>query len=188
MTKKIIAFGASNSRQSINKKLANFAAHQITDAEVNLLDLNDFEMPIYSIDREKESGIPALAQEFKNHIKEADGIVISFAEHNGAYSTAFKNIFDWISRIEKNVWLDKPMFLLATSPGGRGGRTVLDIALNKFKFMNKNTISSFSLPSFYKNFSEEKGIIDEELLQSFKEQLGIFEGALAMELEKLEVE
>ncbi|MCP4441767.1 MAG: NAD(P)H-dependent oxidoreductase [Aureispira sp.] len=176
--KKIVAFGASSSKESINKKLANFAANQVDEASVYLLDLNSFEMPIYSVDKEKESGIHPLAVAFKEYIKDADGIVISFAEHNGAYSAAFKNIFDWISRIDQDVWMNKPMFLLATSPGARGGQTVLDIAVNKFKFMNKNTITSFSLPSFYQNFSEEEGIKEETLAKAFTEQLNTFAEAL----------
>lgn len=178
MSKTIIAFGASNSKKSINKQLANFAAQQILDAEVILLDLNDFEMPLYGIDREIESGIPQLAHDFKAQLKKADGFIISFAEHNGAYSVAFKNIFDWISRIESDIWSNKPMFLLATSPGGRGGKTVLDIAVNKFKYMTQNTIASFSLPSFQQNFSRENGIADADLTTSFKEQLSIFTNAL----------
>lgn len=182
MSKKIVALGASNSRNSINKKLATFAAKQVENAEVTILDLNDFEMPIYSIDREKESGIPDLAQEFKNHLKASDGIIISFAEHNGAYSVAFKNVMDWVSRMEGSTWEDKPMFLLATSPGGRGGQTVLEIAVNKFQRMTKNTVSHFSLPSFGQNFSDEKGITAEDLLKSFQEQLKIFTLALDKEL------
>ena len=178
MAVKIIAFGASNSKQSINKKLAFYAANQIPDTDVNLLDLNDFEMPIFSVDREKETGIPALAVEFRQHLKNADGIVISFAEHNGAYSTAFKNIYDWISRIDNDVWMNKPMFLLATSPGGRGAKTVLEIALNKFTLMNKNRIAHFSLPSFNQNFSEENGITNLDLLKEFKQQLQYFVAAL----------
>ncbi|MCJ7801129.1 MAG: NAD(P)H-dependent oxidoreductase, partial [Candidatus Marinimicrobia bacterium] len=88
---------------------------------------------------------------------------------------AFKNIFDWISRIEKDVWMNKPMFLLATSPGKHGGKSVLDIAENKFKRMNKNAIFSFSLPSFNKNFSEKEGITDKTLLNMFNKQLVLFE-------------
>lgn len=174
MSKKILAFGASNSKNSINKKLATFAANQIDDVDITILDLNDFEMPIYSIDRENESGIPGLAVQFKNYIKEADGLIISFAEHNGAYTVAFKNVMDWMSRLEGSVWENKPMFLLATSPGARGARTVLDIATNSFKFRNKNTLNSFSLPSFHTNFSEEKGITDDALLNLFDEQLKLF--------------
>lgn len=175
MTKKIIAFGASSSKNSINSKLANFTANQISNAKVKLLDLNNFEMPIFSVDRELEFGIPPLAYEFKEYIKNVDGIIISFAEHNGAYSAAFKNIFDWISRIEKDVWFDKPMFLLATSPGKRGGESVLGIAVKKFKLMNKNAIFSFSLPSFNINFSEKEGITDKTLLNIFNKQLALFE-------------
>ncbi|MEM1320504.1 MAG: NADPH-dependent FMN reductase [Bacteroidota bacterium] len=178
MPKSIVAFGASNSTQSINKRFASYAAHQIADAEINLLDLNDYEMPIYSMDREKASGIPAQAQQFLDHLRSADGIVISFAEHNGAYSAAFKNIFDWVSRIDNKLWGDKPMLLLATSPGGRGGQTVLDIAKNKFKFMNTNTLASFSLPLFHQHFSEEEGIKDEALKASFEAALQVFVQAL----------
>lgn len=173
--KRILAFGASNSMNSINKSFAQFAANCFSNAEVQLLDLNDFEMPIYSIDREKENGFPAEAIEFKEHIKAADAIVISFAEHNGAYTAAFKNIFDWISRIEKDVWANKPMLLLSTSPGARGGATVLEIAVNKFQRMNTNKIFSFSLPLFKENFKNDVGILDSALADDFKSKLASIE-------------
>ena len=136
MSKKIIAIGASNSKNSINKALATYAANRVEGANVQVLDLNDYEMPIYGIDYENEHGIPQKAEDFRNALHASDGIVISFAEHNGAYSVAFKNVMDWISRIKGDVWGNKPMLLMATSPGGRGGKTVLDIAVAKFAFMN----------------------------------------------------
>ncbi len=177
MNKKIVAFGASNSKNSINSQLAGYAASQVDNATVNSLNLNDFEMPIYSIDREMETGIPALAHAFKEEINKADAIIISFAEHNGSYSVAFKNIFDWMSRIDQNVWMNKPMFLLATSPGGYGAKTVLNLAEGRFKRSNTNTVVSFSLPSFMQNFNEA-GILDEELNSEFREQLNQFSAAL----------
>lgn len=176
--KKILAFGASNSRQSINKTLATFTANQIPNVEVKLLDLNDFEMPIFSIDRENENGIHDLAKQFKQEIIDADGIIISFAEHNSAYSTAFKNIYDWVSRINGNVWETKPMFLLATSPGGWGGKSVLELAYNRFSRGYENTIVTFSLPEFQKNFSAKNGILAGVLQKEFKEKLSLFEKAL----------
>ncbi len=178
MSKKVIAFGASNSRNSINKKLAIFAANQLANVEVSILDLNDFEMPIYSIDREKENGIPDLAKQFKALIQDADGVIVSFAEHNSSYTAAYKNIYDWMSRLEGSVWGGKPMFLLATSPGGRGAKTVLEAALSTYQRGNEHTLASFSLPSFGQNFSVEKGILDGDLLVGFQEQLGLFEGSL----------
>ena len=66
---KILAFGASSSKKSINKRLAVYVAHRIPNADVNVLDLNDYEMPIYSIDRENEDGIPDLAYTFKEQFK-----------------------------------------------------------------------------------------------------------------------
>jgi NAD(P)H-dependent FMN reductase len=177
MSRKIIAFGASNSKNSINKKLATYAAQQMANAEITILDLNDFEMPIYSIDRENESGIPALASSLKQLIKEADGLIISFAEHNSAYTVAFKNVMDWMSRLEGTVWENKPMFLLATSPGGRGGSSVLALASNSFKYMNDNSLAFFSLPAFHINFSTEECIVDASLSNQFNEQLKAFSTA-----------
>ena len=77
---KILAFGASSSKTSINKKLASFVANKIAPQEAILIDLNDYEMPIYSDDRKRADGIPKKAYEFKNLIKDSDGIVISLAE------------------------------------------------------------------------------------------------------------
>lgn len=161
--KKIIAFGASSSKTSINKELATYAANQFQNAIVEVLDLNDFEMPIYSVDKEKDNGIPQLAQDFYAKLGTADAIVISFAEHNGAYSAAFKNIFDWTSRINAKTFQEKQVLLLATSSGPRGGSSVLEIAKNRFPFQGAVVKGSFSLPSFNDNFDAEKGITNEDL-------------------------
>ncbi len=165
--KKIIAFGASSSKTSINKKLATYAANQFENAQVEVLDLNDYELPVFSVDKEAENGISQLAQDFYSKIGSADLIVISFAEHNGNYSAAFKNIFDWTSRINAKFFQEKPVLLLATSPGARGGSSVLEIAKARFPFQGAVVKGSFSLPSFYENFDVANGIINNE----FKNQL-----------------
>tara|TARA_B100000900_G_scaffold81807_1_gene66011 strand:- start:705 stop:1238 length:534 start_codon:yes stop_codon:yes gene_type:complete len=172
--KQIVAFGASSSKKSINKDLASYAASVIEDANVLILDLNDFEMPIYSIDYENDHGIPEKAFKFKEKLKTADGIIISFAEHNSVYTAAFKNIFDWISRIEKVVWFNKPMFLLSTSDGDRGAKTVLQIAYNRMSFGNPYKIPTFSLPNFKKNFDKNNGILDIDLNDEFQNALKVF--------------
>ena len=165
--KKIIAFGASSSKASINKQLATYAANQFKDVEVEILDLNDYEMPIFSTDKETDNGIPQLAHDFYSKLGTADLIVISFAEHNGAYSAAFKNIFDWTSRINAKTFQEKQTLLLSTSPGPRGGSSVLEIAKNRFPFQGAVVKGSFSLPSFYENSDAVNGIINDE----YKNQL-----------------
>lgn len=171
---KILAFAASTSSTSINRQLANHAAARIPGAEVNELDLRQFDLPIYSSDEEESNGIPAAAQEFKDLITNHDGIVLSLAEHNGSYSAAFKNLYDWTSRIDANVWADKPMLLLASSPGGRGGATVLEAAKATFPRMGANLKASFSLPSFYDNFSTDEGITDDALASELTQAIQDF--------------
>ena len=142
--KKIIAFGGSSSRNSINKQLAIYVANLFPNVEVEILDLNDYEMPVFSVDKEKENGIHNLAHDFYTKIGTADFIVLSLAEHNGSYSSAFKNTLDWASRINAKTFQQKPMFLLATSPGARGGAGVLDIATKRFPFQGAEVKGSFS--------------------------------------------
>jgi len=159
MNKKVIAFAASNSSRSINKQLVTYACALIDGAEVEILDLNDYEMPLFSIDREDEMGQHELAQAFLQKINNCDGILISFAEHNGAYSAAYKNLYDWISRIQPKVYQDKPMVLLSTSPGGRGGQSVLELALSQIPRFGGQVQASVSVPSFGENFDLEAKVI-----------------------------
>lgn len=156
---KIIAFGASPSKNSINKKLATYTASLFKNAEVEILDLNDFQMPIFSVDIEAEIGQHDNAKAFLAKIASADFLVVSMAENNGNYSSAFKNIFDWCTRIQKEVFQQKPMLLMATSPGGRGGATVLEIAKTAFPRFGTEIKGTFSLPNFNDNFDVEKGRI-----------------------------
>ena len=176
---KILAFGASNSRNSINKQLAAYAAAQFAEAEVTLIDLHDFDMPVFGVDREKEEGIPSLAHDFKALIEAHDLLVFSMAEHNGSYTVAFKNLMDWTSRIEQKLWAGRPIFMLSTSPGRRGGASVLETASVRAGFMGGEVIATFSLPSFRNNFSAEEGIIDPELDALFQQQLAKVSAYLA---------
>ena len=172
--KNILAFGASSSVNSINKIFANYSSKQIPNSVTNLLDLNDFEMPIFSIDKQKANGIPQEATDFKKHISNCDAIIISFAEHNGSYTSAFKNILDWISRIERIVWCGKPMLLLSASDGERGAKLVLNTAFKRIKRENSDTLFKFSLKNFHSSFDLEKGILDPELNKIYKSVLRDF--------------
>ena len=160
--KNIITIGASSSKKSINKVLAEYAGNLLNNVQLTKVDLNDYEIPMFSIDIEEEQGFSEGLNELNKVIESADGFIISFAEHNGAYSTAFKNAFDWLSRINGKVWRDKPMLLLATSPGPRGGQTVLEIAKGRFPYMGGKIIGDMSFPSFFDNFQEGE-IVDSDL-------------------------
>jgi NAD(P)H-dependent FMN reductase len=160
--KKVIAFAGSNSSKSINKVLATYVAQNIPNSQVTILDLNDYDLPIYGVDIEERIGIPNYALDLLNEIKSADVIVLSIAEHNGTYSTAFKNAFDWMSRLDSKLWSNIPMLLMSTSPGERGGVSALEIAKLRFQYMGGNIIDSFAFPSFNENFKNGK-VVNKEL-------------------------
>ncbi len=161
---KILSLGASTSSASINRQLANYAAHKVTGAVVTELDLRSLNVPIYSSDEEQSNGIPADAQRFLDSIRDHDALVLSLAEHNGSYTAAFKNLYDWTSRLEQKLWSGKPMLLLLTSPGPRGGASVMEAAKATFPRMGAELKASFSLPSFYDNFTD--GEISNQALAS----------------------
>ena len=175
--KNIIAFAGSNSENSINKQLATYAASLVDGVDVTILDLNDFELPMYSKQLEASDGIPKNAEQFLNHIRQSDGIIISLAEYNGAYTSVFKNLFDWMSRAEQKTFLNKAMLLMATSPGARGGQSVLGIAMDRFPYHDANITGSFSLPSFNDNFKDGK-LINEALNAQLLEEVKQFQDSL----------
>ena len=97
--KNIVVIGGSSSKNSINKVLAEYVGSLVNNVELTKIDLNDFEMPLFSVDVEAEKGIPQKTKDLNDFIENADAFIVSLAEHNGAYSVAFKNAYDWLSRI-----------------------------------------------------------------------------------------
>ncbi len=175
--KKIVAFAGSNSSASINRQLITYTLESFKDFEIKFLDLNDYEMPIYSHDREKMEGVPQFALDFRNRLHEADGIIVSVAEHNWNITAAMKNLLDWCSRVDMNIFNAKPMLLMSASISRAGGARAMEYMLTTKDKFNMNLIETFSLPSFNHTFADGK-IKDEELkkdlfakIDSFKQSL-----------------
>ena len=166
----ILAFGASNSRQSINRRLADYAAQLVAGATVEILDIHDYEMPIFSEDREQDLGQPPQARAFLQKIHEANALVVSFAEHNGSYTAAYKNLFDWASRIDRAVFQQKPVVYLSTSPGPGGAAKVLAAAVGSAPYFGADVIASLSVPSFHDNFDVQAGRLTDPALQQELQQ------------------
>ncbi len=174
--KKILAFGGSTSSTSINKQLASFTASLISKVETEIIDFKDFYVPIYSMD-EEGNGFPDSMAELSKLMKGFDGFVVSLAEHNGSYAAAFKNNLDWLSRIDRKIFNDKPVLLMAASSGGRGGASVLADAEAYFPHAGASDIISFSFPSFYQNFDNGQ-ITNEELKNQLLNKIHIFKNKL----------
>ena len=165
----LLAIGGSNSKNSINKAFAYFTAHLFEGASISKVDISQIDVPLYSIDKETELGIPSQVIEFANQIDETDLIILSLAENNGSFNVGLKNLMDWTSRIkDRKTFNGKPMLLMATSPGPRGGASVLESAKMLFPYSGAKVIATFSLPEFYKNFDPHQGVTNEQLLDELK--------------------
>lgn len=173
--KKILAFAGSNSSTSINHKLVEFVVSEINKHEIRVIKLVNYPIPMYSEDEEKNNGFPGMIMGLRQEISESDALIISVNEHNGSWGAFFKNVIDWLSRLDRNFLEGKKILLMSTSPGKRGGVSSLEYAKNVFPRFGAEILESFSFPSFYDNFSvEENTVTEETLLLGLNEVLSTF--------------
>lgn len=128
ITPKVLAFAGSTRTDSYNKKLVKIAAAgaRAAGAEVTVIDLRDFPMPLYDGDLEAKDGIPPAAQQFKKLLLSHQGLLIASPEYNSAISGVLKNAIDWASRQGPGetplACFDKKIAaLMSASPGALGG-------------------------------------------------------------------
>ena len=129
MTKpKILAFAGSTRTDSYNKKLVKISSTGATDAgaDVTVIDLRDFPMPIYDGDLEQKDGLPSNARKLKDIMLAHQGFLISSPEYNSSISAVFKNTIDWTSRqsegeIPLACFKNKVAGIMSASPGMLGG-------------------------------------------------------------------
>ena len=124
----VLAFSGSTRNDSLNQKLVTEAAlvTKQLGANVTLVNLKDYEMPLYNSDLEAKDGQPIKAQELREKMKKSQVIMIASPEYNGSLSGTLKNTIDWLSRDEngqpsRDAYLGKKFVIMSTSPGPSGG-------------------------------------------------------------------
>ncbi len=128
---KFLVFAGSTRTQSFNRRLAAVAAHMARDAgaEVTLLELTDFDIPLYNADLETV-GTPADVIRLKEVLDAHPAWVICSPEYNGSYTGLLKNTIDWASSPVAGhaEWSDgtrpfagKVVGMLSASNGALGG-------------------------------------------------------------------
>ena len=182
---KLIAFAGSTRQGSLNRAVVSAAVEHAREAgaEVELIELSDFELPIYNGDLESEKGIPAAAIALKKKFLEADGFIIASPEYNSAFSPLLKNTIDWCSRAESDdepplaAYAGKYALLLAASPGALGGlrglyalRTLLqNISVTVFPDM-------LAVRSAYDVVGDDGSIVDDSWNKKIKNLASDFVG------------
>lgn len=169
---KIIALSGSLRMSSFNQKLVAIAAAGASKAgaEVQVVNLSDYDIPLFSEDLEAD-GIPAAVNDLKSLFAQSHGILLASPEYNGSLSGVLKNAIDWLSRPSKEVSIGsafqgKVVGLMATSPGGLGGLRGLsharDVVYNLGSIVNPNQIA---VPSAYQAFDDQGQLLDEKMQQ-----------------------
>ena len=187
---KILAFAGSARKDSLNKKLLKIAAAgaEATGADITLVDLADFEMPLFNQDLESERGMPDKAGEFKRLMIAHDGFLIASPEYNSAFSPLLKNTIDWASRSESDdepplvAYRGKTAAIMGTSPGGMGGMrglVMLRMLLGNLGVMVLP--DQQAVPNGFQAFNDDGSMRDDKLekrIRTLGENLVRFTGRL----------
>ncbi len=171
---KILAFAGSNSSQSINFQLVKYTLSLLNDQESRLLNMTNYPFPMFSEDLERVEGYSNSLMELREDIRRVDGIVLSVNEHNRNPSAYFKNLIDWLSRLDRKFLSNKKVLLMATSKGKGGGSRALEITKNLLPGFGAEVVATFSLPAFNDNFAVGKGIVSKSLKEEHAKAVAVF--------------
>lgn len=189
-TPRILAFGGSLRHDSFNQKLAAIAAEgaRAAGAEVTLIALRDFPMPLFDQDIEAEIGKPAEARRLKELFLSHQGLLISSPEYNSGYSAALKNAIDWVSRGDSpdeppiSALAGKSAVLMAASPGHLGGlRGLVSLRMLLGNLGITLLPDQIAIPSAFQAFGTDGRLIDPKQ----EERVKALGAALTAQLAKL---
>lgn len=174
---KICVFAGSLRRDSLNKKLAREAARLLAARghETDFVDLQPLAIPVYDGDAEAAGGVPAGAAELSRRVATADALVVSTPEYNGSIPGILKNAIDWLSRIKPVAFFDKPLLLLAASPGALGGVRSLWHTRVPFEVLGAHVFPDMlGLPRAHEAFDDAGRLKDAAFAQRLQDLLERF--------------
>jgi len=174
---KVLVVAASLRSGSLNEKLAALAARvaQQTGAVVDHRSLQEFDVPSYDGDVEKDAGIPGGAAEFKRRLDECDAFIVASPEYNGSMPGVLKNLIDWTSRFRPQPFDSKQGLLMSASPSMGGGNRGLWALRMPFEHLGARIYPDmFSLAQAHKAFTDGGDIADTALRARFDKNLQAF--------------
>lgn len=176
---KIIAFAGSTRTESYNKKLLKAAVFgaRAAGAEVTLIDLKDYPLPLYDGDLEKKEGIPINAKKLRELFNNHHGLLMSLPEYNSSMSGVFKNTIDWISRPDKGeeelqCFKGKVAALMSASTGRWGGLRGLVHVRAMFENIHVLVMTEQICVSKADTAFDEYGNLKDETLRKSVEAIG----------------
>lgn len=175
---RILVFGGSLRAESYNQKLAAIAAEAAREAgaEVTLISLRDYRLPLFDADFEEEHGKTEEAKKLKGMFVNSDGFIIASPEYNSGITGALKNTIDWVSRADSDdeppliAFSGKSAVIIAASPGPRGGaRSLAQLRLLLENIRVDVIEGEVTIPKAYEAFGDDGQILDSEKTAAVKE-------------------
>ncbi len=142
---------ASNSKTSINREVANKINEKIS---LNIIEVNESKIPMYSPQLEAE-GFPDEVQRIYSLIRADSKFIIFTPEYNGYTTPYFKNLIDWISRIEHGFLKDIDVKIICVSPGSAGGASVRKLLSEAYSFFGAKNVDTYGVGDFYTKVEDE---------------------------------
>lgn len=151
MTVRILGFGGSLRKGSYNSALLREASdHMPEDSRLEIFDISS--IPIYNQDHENNP--PQVVLNFKEAIKDADGLLIVTPEYNYSIPGFLKNAIDYASRPpETNYFRGKPVAFMSASTGMLGGSRAQYHLRQVAVFLDMKPINR---PEVFINFAQTK--------------------------------
>lgn len=159
---KFFLMAASLRKDSINRKLAYLMEKKLISLghEVAHHQFSEYDLPLYNADIQ-DKGFPANVQKFLDDINKADGLIFVIPEYNYSVPGTFKNLFDWISRVQPMPWSGKKVSLNSASPAQVGGARCLIHMRPSFEGCGSFICpDSFMLANAYDAFNEDGSLKD----------------------------
>jgi NAD(P)H-dependent FMN reductase len=190
---KLLAFAGSTRAESYNKRLVRIAVEGAREAgaEVTLIDLRDFPLPLFDEDLEAAQGLPESARKLKGLMREHDGFLIASPEYNSSLTAVLKNAIDWASRTESDdepallAFRDKTAAIMSASPGALGGLRGLVHLRSILGNIGVLVLpDQVSVPAAHGAFTDDGALQDERKLKQVKalgRKLALVTGKLAQD-------
>ena len=136
---KILAFAGSLRKDSYNKALVRAAVELAPEnVVIEVFDLDG----ITPFNNDNVTSPPAKVVEFKEKIRNADGLLIATPEYNYSIPGVLKNAIDWASRpFQGNPLEDKPVAIMSASTGRLGGARAQYHLRQSFIFLNVHPLN-----------------------------------------------
>jgi NAD(P)H-dependent FMN reductase len=153
----IISASVRNGRESHH--VSNFFTGFLDErklASVDVLDLQEFDFPIFKERLQYLKDLPPRAKEFADRIIKADGVIIVTPEYNGGYPASLKNVVDFLY----NEWHRKPIAIATVSNGAFGGSQVItSLQFTLWKIRAWVVPAMFPVPKVHEAFDEQGNVV-----------------------------